>query len=176
MIVDKIFDDDDAFFIPLKTIIGLSLMLGGCTKLIFVVAPEPVDIGYNTLIFNPYNFSLLGVAIFLLMGTEVFFWLDKSKPKPSRKIYNGAIIEGDDPFWFTVERKLVAFFDTIFLVGVAGIIIAIGEQASNIIGGLPAFIAGATTIIYGLSCIVVVGALLYGYILLNSRKYKEVKA
>ena len=112
----------------------------------------------NIGIFPLLQNNLLLFAIAIIVIVEILFLLDKEKP--SKKV---------NKLWFTINKKFEALIETILLISVVNLGLIVNECVKK----YSQEIIGITINLIGIvGILVVVCVIVYGYIKLNSLKYR----
>jgi len=109
------------------------------------------------------NIPIWTVVLVGLVLLELFFWLDKDKPKKK-----------ESKFWFAAGKKLEALFESIVVLG----ILNLGRLAFNklrLFENWNVILKWIGYIGAGLIALALVVGIIWLYIYLNSLKYKEKK-
>jgi len=178
MIIEKIknkIKDVDNLVLTAGLIIGLSvglidgLITGLITGLIFglifglgLFISFFTFLGLASLISHFPNFIPLGVFFITgLILVEMFFWLDKQKPKKKQ-----------NKFWFTALKKGEAILETIFVLGCLNLI-RLAIDKIKIYDNWEIILKWIGYIGAGLIVLAVIIGVFYLYLKLNSLKYDK---
>jgi MFS family permease len=105
--------------------------------------------------------SILIIIFLVIALTEIIFWfVDKSKPKKENR------------FWFTIKRKLDAFFSSLLILGIVGQIYLLGKAGIKYITK-DAFLKLVGYIGAGIIALAIIGLILCLFIKINELKYKK---
>ena len=116
-----------------------------------------IFIGGGCYVILPYliQIPLIIIAVSILIVTEIIFLFDKAQPNAE-----------DNKICFTFKRKLICYIDVVFILSIIGVFV----WAYNFFIPITEWVS--VFAIYTIYAIIVVIAL-YGYIWLNSKKYRK---
>ena len=105
---------------------------------------------------------ILYLIVSILVIMEALFLYDKAKPNSDQS-----------PLWFTLKRKVIAFFDIVFITGIIGDLKWIYDQLYIVAMWFEPIFSHVWEIVGYCVGAVIVLILFYVYIWLNSKKYKK---
>ncbi len=128
-------------------------------------------LGLMSLFLYYPNFLPFWIFVIIeLTVLEIFFWLDKEKPKISKRLSKRE--KGKRRWWFTLEKKGEALLETILVLGYLNLgRIAIAKL--NLSQNWDILLNWIGYVGYGIIILAFLIGLIYLYIKLNSLRYKK---
>ena len=102
------------------------------------------------------------LIIIILVILEIYFWMDKSKPKNKKNI-----------IWFTLGKKLEALIESIATLGVLNLIRISYERLKVLFIDWNEILKWTGYIGAGIIGLAIICLIIYGYLKLNSLKYRK---
>jgi len=133
-------------------IVGLVTTLGSIVSIILIASIK----------YFPFKIWILIIGV-IICAEIIFLWFDISNPK-----------KRENKFWFTIKRKGITYLELIFIILELNGLFQLSIRGYPYIKKyFPEIVKLLGYIGIGIICLIIVLAILYRYIKLNSLKYKK---
>ena len=109
---------------------------------------------------------IIGLLILVLVWAEAYYWLDDKKREKRQS-----------RFWYTCERKIIYLIESAVVVGLVFgwvyLIVRSGPKLARIVGD--AVREYGLIVVHYVALVILIGAIVAVYLLINSLKYKNAK-